>query len=98
MGAKVYLDNVLFDAAKCSVLIRGHRALIRKVRRAQFIIIEKSELRTTKMLIFVGKGIDSRAHSMQNQTPIIAGAFKMWVKGIGTGKMANVELLRLLGV
>ena len=28
---------------------------------------------------------------------VIAATFKMWVKGIGTGKMANVELLRLLG-
>ena len=41
----------------------------------------------------MGKGIDSHNRCMQNQATVIAGAFPMWVQGVGTRKMANVELL-----
>ena len=66
VGSQVYLDNVLLDPKRRRVLIKGRRAVVRKLRQAGFIIGPKSELAPSKRLVFVGKFLDSVRKSMQN--------------------------------
>ena len=34
---------------------------------------------------------------MQNRSDALAGAFRMWLRGVGTGLMCAAHLLRFLG-
>ena len=85
------------DAKRRRVLIKGRRAVVRKLRQAGFIISPKSELAPSKRLVFVGKFLDSVRKSMQNQPAVLAAAFRMWLRGVGTGLMCAADLLRFLG-
>ena len=71
--------------------------MIQKLKRAGFIISVKSELRPTKKLGFVGKLLDTLCKTITNQPAVLAGAFRMWLRGVGTGTMSGSNLLRLLG-
>jgi|Transcript_15719 hypothetical protein len=97
VGHKVYLDDILLDAKCKNVLRRGQKAVVRQLKQAGFIISVKSELRPTKRLVFVGKLLDSLRKTVANQPAVLARAFRMWLRGVGTGLLSAAELLRLLG-
>ena len=97
VGHKVYLDDILLDARRRHTLRAGRRAVVRKLRQAGFLISVKSELRPTKRLVWVGKLLDTLRKRVENQSAVLAGAFRMWLRGVGTGLMSAADLSRLLG-
>ena len=97
VGNKVYLDDVLLDAKSRRSLNIGTKAVVHKLRQAGFIISVKSETRPTKRIGFVGKWFDTLRKYIQNQPAVLAGAFRMWIRAVGTGKIAAPALLCLLG-
>ena len=70
---------------------------MKKLREAGFIIGIKSETRPTKRIGFVGKWFDTLRKHIQNQPAVLAGAFRMWIRGVGTSKICASDLMRLLG-
>ena len=97
VGNKVYLDDVLLDAKSRRSLNIGRRAVVRKLRQAGLVISVKSETRPTKRIGFVGKWFDTLRKYIQNQPAVLAGAFRMWIRAVGTGKISASDLMRLLG-
>ena len=97
VGHKVYLDDILLDAKGKKVLRKGRKAVVRKLKEAGFISSVKRELRPTKRLVFVGKLLDSLRKTVANQPAVLAGAFRMWLRGVGIGLLSAAKLLRLLG-
>ena len=75
----------------------AERRLFDKLRQAGFPISVKGETRPTKRIGFVGKGFDTLRKYIQNQPAVLAGAFRMWIRAVGTGKIAASDLMRLLG-
>ena len=97
MGNKVYLDDVLLDAKSRRSLNIGRRAVVHKLRQAGFIISVKNEARSTERIGFVGKRFDTLRKYIQNQPAVLAGAFRMWIRAVGTGRITASDLMRLLG-
>ena len=88
VGHKVYLDDVLLDTRHKRILKQGRWAVVRELKRAGFIIGRKSELRPTKKTLFVGKLLNTLRKTITNQPSVLAGAFRMWLRGVGAGKMS----------
>ena len=97
VGNKVYLDDVLLDAKGRRSLNIGRKAVVHKLRQAGFIISVKSETHPTKRIGFVGKWFDTLRKYIQNQPAVLAGAFRIWIRAVGTGKITASDLMRLLG-
>ena len=97
VGNKVYLDDVQLDAKSRRSLNRGTKAVVHKLRQAGFILSVKSETRPTKRIGFVGKWFHTLRKYIQNQPALLARAFRMWIRVVGTGKIAASDLMRLLG-
>ena len=57
------------------ILKQMRRAVVRKLKKAGFIISRKSELRPTKKLVFVGKLLNTLRKTVKNQPSVLAGAF-----------------------
>ena len=97
VGNKVYLDDVLLDAKSRRSLNIDRRAVVQKLRQAGLIISVKSKTRPTKRIGFVGKWFHTLRKYIQNQPAVLAGAFRMWIRAVGTGKITAFDLMRRLG-
>ena len=63
------------------------------LRRAGFIVGEKSETTPTECISFIGKQIDTKAGTVGNATGALPGAFRSWVRGVVRGKCNPVSYL-----
>ena len=97
VGHKVYLDDILLDAKRSRSLNIRRQAVVQGLRKAGFIISSKSETRPTKKIAFVRKQFDTLCKCIQNQPTVLAGAFGMWIRVVGTSKISSSDLMRMLG-
>ena len=93
----VYLDDILLSARRKARLRRAVRDCIALLRRAGFIVGEKSETFPTECISFIGKQIDTKAGTVGNVTGALVGAFRSWVRGVGRGRLPTCAMERLLG-
>ena len=57
-----------------------------RLRKAGFIVGEKSETTPTECLGFIGKTLDMRAGTISNSVGALVGAFRAWIQGGGQGE------------
>ena len=93
----VYLDDILLSARRKARLRRAVSDCIALLRRAGFIVGEKSETSPTECISFIGKQIDMKAGTVGNATCALVGAFRSWVRGVGRGRLPTCAMERLLG-
>ena len=93
----VYLDDVLITARSAELAERATRAAAQTLREAGFIISPKSQLTASTAIEFLGKHIDSVRRTITNSTDMLATTMRLWVRGVGTGRMSGREMAKMLG-
>ena len=67
------------------------------LQSAGFIISPKSELEPATCITFLGKQLDSVCHSISNSADMLKATLRMWLRGVGTGRMPAREMAHFLG-
>ena len=72
---------------------RFSKSLLKRVS----LLVLKVKRAPEKRIGFVGKWFDTLRKYIQNQPAVLAGAFHMWIRAVGMGKITASDLMRLLG-
>ena len=84
----VYLDDVLIASTDRTALQEACQALLGKLRRAGFIVSEKSVLEPTPTIVFVGKEIDGLRRRVLNAPNTLAQCLSFLLRGVIRGGMS----------
>ena len=93
----VYLDDILSIARRPWEAHQGAQRVVEALQNAGFIISPKSELEPATCITFLGKRLDSVRRSISNSVDMLKATLRMWLRGVGTGRMPAREMARFLG-
>ena len=93
----MYPDDILLYTQSRKALKATATAVIRKLRQAGFLISPKSDLKPAREMTFVGKTINTAEKRMSNTPGVLAGAFRMYMRMVGSSLLRGDDMLRLLG-
>ena len=93
----VYLDDILITATSPAAARAGVQRVAAALRDAGFIISPKSELEPSTCITFLGKRLDSVRRSVSNSVDMLKATLRLWLQGVGTGRMPAREMARFLG-
>ena len=93
----VYLDDILITANSPAAARAGVQLVAAALRDAGFIISPKSELEPSTCITFLGKRLDSVSRSISNSVDMHKATLRLWLQGVGTGRMPARDMARFLG-
>ena len=93
----VYLDDILITANSPAPARAGVQLVAAALRDAGFIISPKSELEPSTCITFLGKRLDSVMRSVSNSVDMLKATLRLWLQGVGTGRMPARDMARFLG-
>ena len=93
----VYLDDILITATSPAAARAGVQRVAAALPDAGFIISPKSELEPSTCITFLGKRLDSVKGFVSNSVDMLKATLRLWLQGVGTGRMPAREMARFLG-
>ena len=93
----VYLDDILITAPHPREAPQGAQRVAAALQSAGFMISLKSEVEPATCITFLGKRLDSVRRSISNSVEMLKATLRMWLKGVGTGRLPAREMARFLG-
>ena len=93
----VSLDDILITATSPAAARAGVQRVAAALRDAGFIISPKTELEPSTCITFLGKRLDSVRRSVSNSVDMLKATLRLWLQGVGTGRMPAREMARFLG-
>ena len=93
----VNLDDILITAPHPREARQGAQRVAAALQSAGFIIRPKRELEPATCVTVLGKRLDSVRRSISNSVEMPKATLRIWLKGVGTGRMPAREMAGFVG-